>query len=268
MFDLTGKVAVVTGGGGVLGHTFCSALAKQGADVLILDIRLEAAEELATKIKAEGGKAEAFECNVLDLDILSAVKDKILAKYKHIDILLNGAGGNMAGATIQPDQSLFTVDINAIRRVIDLNFFGILLPIRVFAEVMVKQGKGNIINITSTSVNRPLTRVMGYGAAKAAVKNLTEYLAVEFAQKYGQGLRVNALCPGFFLTEQNRFLMTNPDGTLTPRGNQVISKTPQGRMGEPQDLVAALIYLASDDSSFVTGTTTIVDGGFDAYSGV
>lgn len=268
MFDLTGKVALVTGGSGILGHTFCKALAKQGATVIVLDLNVKGAQELAAEITASGGKADAFECNVLDLDVLNSVKDQILAKYKHIDILLNGAGGNMSGATVQPDQSLFTADINAIRKVMDLNFFGTLLPTRVFAEVMVKQGKGNIINITSASVNRPLTRVLGYSAAKAAVKNLTQWLSVEFAQKYGDGIRVNALCPGFFLTEQNRFLMTNQDGSLTPRGQLVIQKTPQGRMGVPEDLVGALIFLASDDSKFITGTTTMVDGGFDAYSGV
>ncbi len=268
MFDLTGKIALVTGGSGILGHTFCAALAKQGATVIILDRNFKGAQELAEKLVSDGLKADAFECDVLDLEALKVLKDNILAKYSKIDILLNGAGGNMPGATVQPDSSIFAVDINAFRKVMDLNFYGTLLPTMVFGEVMVKQGYGNIINITSTNSERPLTRVVGYSAAKAAVKNLTEWLSVEFGQKYGAGIRVNALSPGFFLTDQNRYLMTNQDGSLTPRGNQVISKTPQGRMGEPEDLVAALIYLASDESKFVTGTTTIVDGGFNAYSGV
>lgn len=268
MFDLTGKVAVVTGGGGILGRTMCAGLARQGAEVLVLGRTKESGDAVVAAISAAGGKAAFFVCDVLNMEVLTVVKDEIVAKYKHIDILVNAAGGNMSGASIQPDKSFFDVDLSAIRSVMELNYFGTLIPIMVFAEVMVKQGKGSIINIASASAERPLTVVMGYSSAKAAVKNLTEWLSVEFAQKYGEGIRVNALSPGFFLTEQNRFLLTNPDGSLTPRGSRIIQNTPMKRMGTPAELLGALIYLASDDSSFVTGTTTIIDGGFDAFSGV
>lgn len=268
MFDLTGKVALVTGGNGILGRSMCAGLAKQGADVAIIGRNAETGDKVVSDIKAQGGKAAFFVCDVLDMDKLNALKAEIIEKYGHVDILVNAAGGNMQGAVIQPDKSFFDVDMDAMRKVFELNYFGTLYPIRVFAEEMVKQGHGSIINITSATVERPLTRVMGYSSAKAAVKNLTRWLSIEFAQKYGEGIRVNALCPGFFLTEQNRSLLTNPDGSLTPRGGQIINSTPMGRMGKPEDLQGALIFLASDESRFVTGTTTIVDGGFDAYSGV
>ena len=268
MFDLSGKVAVVTGGNGILGRSMCAGLAKQGAEVVILGRKIESGSKVVSEIKAEGGKASFYVCDVLSIEKLTEVKNDILAKFKHIDILVNAAGGNMPGACVQPDQSFFDVDMAAMRTVFELNYFGTLYPIRVFAEEMVKQGYGSIINITSETVERPMTRVMGYSSAKAAVKNLTQWLSVEFAQKYGERIRVNALCPGFFLTEQNRFLLTNPDGSLTPRGGLIMHGTPMGRMGKPEDLQGALVWLASDESRFVTGTTTIVDGGFDAYSGV
>lgn len=268
LFDLTGKVAVVTGGNGILGRSMCAALAGKHAKVAVLGRNKESGEGVVAEIKRNGGEASFFISDVLNLKKLTEVKAEILAQYGHVDILVNAAGGNMPGACIQPDQSFFDVDMEAMRSVIELNYFGTLYPIRVFAEDMVKQGHGNIINITSATVERPLTRVLGYSSAKAAVKNLTQWLSVEFAQKYGEGIRVNALTPGFFLTEQNRFLLTNPNGSLTPRGTLIIQNTPQKRMGNPEDIQGALIYLASDASRFVTGTTTIVDGGFDAFSGV
>ncbi|MDD4921345.1 MAG: SDR family oxidoreductase [Bacteroidales bacterium] len=268
LFDLTGKVAVVTGGNGILGRSMCEGLCGKGAKVAILGRKKESGEQVAADICANGGDATFFVSDVLNIEQLKLVKSEILAKYGHIDILVNAAGGNMPGASVQPGQSIFDVDMDAMRTVIELNYFGTLYPIRVFAEDMVKQGHGNIINITSASAERPLTRVLGYSSAKAAVKNMTEWLAVEFAQKYGENFRINALTPGFFLTEQNRFLLTNQDGSLTPRGSLIIQGTPQGRMGNPEDLQGALIYLASDASRFVTGTTTIVDGGFNAFSGV
>jgi Dehydrogenases with different specificities (related to short-chain alcohol dehydrogenases) len=268
LFDLTGKVAVVTGGNGILGRSFCCALSGKGAKVAVLGRNKESGEKVAAEIRQDGGDATFFATDVLNIEQLKAVKKEVLAKYGKIDILVNAAGGNMPGACVQPDQSIFDVDMEAMKTVIELNYFGTLYPIRVFAEDMVKQGHGNIINITSATAERPLTRVLGYSSAKAAVKNLTEWLAVEFAQKYGEGIRVNALTPGFFLTDQNRFLLTNKDGSLTPRGGLIIQGTPQKRMGDPEDLQGALIYLASDASRFVTGTTTIVDGGFNAFSGV
>jgi NAD(P)-dependent dehydrogenase (short-subunit alcohol dehydrogenase family) len=268
LFDLTGKVAVVTGGNGILGRSMCAGLCGKGARVVLLGRNVESGEQVAAGIRADGGDAVFFSTNVLDIEDLKLVRTAILEKYGRIDILVNAAGGNMPGACIQPDQSLFDLDMDAMRSVIDLNYFGTLYPIRVFAEEMVKQAQGSIINITSAAAERPLTRILGYSSAKAAVKNMTEWLAVEFAQKYGQGIRVNALTPGFFLTEQNRFLLTNPDGSLTPRGSLIIQGTPQKRMGNPEDLQGALLFLASDASRFVTGTTTIVDGGFNAFSGV
>jgi len=268
LFDLTGKVAIVTGGNGILGRALCSGLCDKGAKVAILGRNKESGEKVATEICANGGEAIFFVTDVLNIEQLRLVKSQVLEKYGQIDILVNAAGGNMPGATVQPDQSFFDVDIDAVRKVIELNFFGTLLSIRVFAEEMVKRGSGSIINITSATSERPLTRVLGYSSAKAAVKNLTEWLSVEFSQKYGQGIRVNALSPGFFLTDQNRFLLTDHDGNLKPRGSLIIQNTPQKRMGNPEDLQGALIYLASDASRFVTGTTTIVDGGFNAFGGV
>lgn len=268
LFDLTGKVAVVTGGNGILGRAMCAGLCAKGAKVAILGRNKESGEEVASEIRRNGGDATFFVTDVLNIENLKLVKTEVLAKYGAIDILVNAAGGNMPGASVQPHQSFFDIDMDAMRKVLDLNYFGTLYPIRVFAEEMVKQGSGSIINITSATSERPLTRVLGYSSAKAAVKNLTEWLAVEFAQKYGQGIRVNALTPGFFLTEQNRFLLTNQDGSLTARGSLIIQNTPQRRMGNPEDLQGALVYLASDASRFVTGTTTIVDGGFNAFSGV
>lgn len=268
MFDLTGKVAVVTGGSGILGRTMCTGLAKQGATVMILDRNPESGEALKAEILASGFKADFFETDVLNLDVLKAVREKILSKYQRIDILVNGAGGNMPKASIQPDQRFFDLDVSAVRAVIELNYFGTLYSTMVFAEPMCEQGKGSIINISSASAERPLTVVMGYGSAKAAVKNLTQWLAVEFATKYGEGVRVNALCPGFLLTDQNRFLVATPEGDLSPRGKLIVNNTPMRRLGDPQELLAAIIYLASDEASFVTGTTAIVDGGFDAFYGV
>jgi NAD(P)-dependent dehydrogenase (short-subunit alcohol dehydrogenase family) len=268
MFDLTGKVALVTGGSGILGRTMCMGLARQGAAVMVLDRNPESGNAVMNEIKEAGYLADFFLTDVLDMDVLYGVRDAILDKYKHIDILINGAGGNMPGASIQPNQSFFEADMKSIRMVIELNYFGTLNATRVFAEPMCKQGKGSIINISSASAERPLTVVMGYSSAKAAVKNLTQWLSVEFATKYGQGIRVNALCPGFLLTDQNRFLVTTPDGGYSPRGNLIVQNTPMRRMGEPEELVGAIVYLASDEASFVTGTTAIVDGGFDAFYGV
>lgn len=268
LFDLTGKVAVVTGGNGILGRAMCAGLVEYGASVVILGRNAQTGGKVVDDLKALGGNAAFVACDVLDLDQLESAKKEVLAKFGTIDILVNAAGGNMAGAVIAPDKSLFDVDMAAMRAVFELNYFGTLYPTRVFAEEMVKQGHGSIINITSASADKPMTRVLGYSSAKAAVRNLTQWLAVEFAQKYGEGIRVNALCPGFFLTEQNRALLTNPDGSKTARGKLILQNTPMNKWGNPEDLQGALIYLASDASRFVTGTTTIVDGGFDAFSGV
>jgi len=268
LFDLTGKVAVVTGGNGILGRSLCLGLCNKGAKVAILGRNKESGERVASEISQNGGEATFFVTDVLNIEKLKLVKSQVLEKYGQIDILVNAAGGNMPGASVQPDQSFFDLNMDAMQKVLELNYFGTLYAIRVFAEEMVKLGSGSIINITSATSERPLTRVLGYSSAKAAVKNLTEWLSVEFAHKYGQGIRVNALSPGFFLTDQNRFLLTDQEGNLTPRGSLIIQNTPQKRMGNPDDLQGALVYLASDASRFVTGTTTIVDGGFNAFGGV
>lgn len=268
MFDLTGKVAVVTGGTGILGRAICMGLAQQGATVMILGRNAAHGEAIKQEITAAGNKADFFEADVLNLESLKSVRASILDTYQHIDILVNGAGGNMPKASIQPDQSFFNADVDAVRTVMELNYFGTLYSTMAFAEPICKQGKGSIINISSEAAERPMTVVMGYGSAKAAIRNLTQWLSVEFATKYGEGVRVNALCPGFLLTDQNRFLVTTPDGGLSPRGKLIVSNTPMRRLGDPQELIGAVVYLASDEASFVTGTTAMVDGGFDAFSGV
>jgi len=191
---------------------------------------------------------------------------EIMARYGRIDVLINGAGGNMAGATIAPDKTIFDLDIEAVRKVVDLNLFGIILPTMTFTRAMIEQKQGSIINISSESAIRPLTRVAGYGVAKAAVTNFTKYMCGELATKYGDGLRVNAIAPGFFITEQNRTLLLNPDGSYTERSKTILAHTPYGRFGEPSELLGTLQWLASDASKFVSGTMTVIDGGFDAFS--
>ena len=203
---------------------------------------------------------------LLNKEVLEENKKAILERFGTIDVLLNAAGGNMPGATIAPDNTVLDLDVDAFRKVVDLNLFGTVLPTMVFADVMANQREGAIVNFSSESALRPLTRVVGYGAAKAAISNLTKYLAGELAIKFGEGLRVNAIAPGFFLTEQNRTLMTNPDGSYTPRAESVIAHTPFRRLGTPDELFGTIQYLISDASKFVTGTIAIVDGGFDAFS--
>jgi len=221
---------------------------------------------LISKVKNEGGEAIFLQTDVTDEAVLKQNAREIAEKYGTIDVLINGAGGNMPGATIGPNNNIFDLKMNDFRKVVDLNLMGTVMPTVVFAEYMVKAKKGNIVNISSASALRPLTRVAGYGAAKAAVTNFTKYMAGELAVKFGENFRVNALCPGFFITEQNRTLLTNPDGTYSDRGNTIIAHTPFRRFGVPEDLLGTLHYLVSDASKFVTGTVAIVDGGFDAFS--
>lgn len=266
LFSVEEKVVLLTGGCGILGACMAKHLAKEGAIVVILDRDPEKGKSLMEEIIAEGGKALFLLTDVLKKEILEENKADILKAYGRIDVLVNLAGGNQAGATIPPDKTIFDLNIDAFRAVVDLNLFGTVLPTVVFSEVMVKQKKGSIINISSESALRPLTRVVGYGCAKAAVSNFTQYMAGELALKFGEGLRVNAMAPGFFLTEQNRALMTNPDGTPSPRCQTVMAHTPFGRLGQPEELLGTLQWLASDASAFVTGTVIPVDGGFDAFS--
>lgn len=266
LFNVKDKVMVITGGGGILGRGMSEYMCSQEAKVVVLDRCLDAAKNIEEELRAKGYEAVSYCADVLVKESLEETCDLIMEKYGRIDILVNAAGGNMAGATIGPDQTIFDLETEAFRKVVDLNLFGTVLPTMVFAKVMVEQKVGSIINISSESALRPLTRVVGYGASKAAVTNFTKYMATELATKFGEGLRVNAIAPGFFLTDQNRALMTNPDGSLTERGKKIIDHTPFGRFGQPDELFGTLHWLASDASKFVTGTLTVVDGGFDAFS--
>lgn len=265
-FDIRGKVIAITGGTGVLGRSMVEYLAAHGAHVAVMARNLEKGNQLIRKVKDEGGEAMFLQTDVTDETVLKQNARDIAEKYGTIDVLINGAGGNMPGATIGPNNNIFDLKMDDFRQVVDLNLMGTVMPTVVFAEYMVKAKKGNIVNISSASALRPLTRVAGYGAAKAAVTNFTKYMAGELATKFGENFRVNALCPGFFITEQNRTLLTNPDGSYSDRGNTIIAHTPFRRFGVPEDLLGTLHYLVSDASKFVTGTVAIVDGGFDAFS--
>ena len=268
LFSVENKVAVITGGTGVLGSVMAKGMADAGAHVMIIGRRVDAGEKVVGEIQKAGGKATFFQADVLNKEELQKIKTQILSTAGTIDILINGAGGNMPGATIPPDKTFFDLDTKAFQQVVDLNLLGTVLPSQIFGEVMATNKKGIIINISSMSAFRPITRVVGYSAAKAAIDNFTQWLAVELAKKVGQGIRVNAIAPGFFITEQNRALLTNADGTLTARGNAVINQTPFGRFGEADELVGTLLWLCSDASKFVTGVVVPVDGGFNAFCGV
>lgn len=268
LFSLKGKTAVVTGGTGVLGNVMCEALAKAGAYVVIIGRRKDAGEEVAKRIQKSGGNAIAVAADVLKVEDLQAAKKTIVDKFGTVDILVNGAGGNIAGAVIPPDKTFLDLKMDDFAKVVDLNLNGTVLPSQVFGEVMIRNRKGIIVNISSMSAMVPLTRVAGYSAAKAAVSNFTQWLAVEMAKKFGEGIRVNAIAPGFFLTEQNRALLTNPDGSLTDRGKSIIQGTPFARFGQPEELSGALLWLCSDASKFVSGIIVPVDGAYSAFSGV
>lgn len=266
LFCIKGKVVVITGGTGVLGREIAKYLAGNGARVAVLGRNEKAGNELVEHIKANGGEASFFITDVLDREILEKNRKDILAKYGRIDALLNAAGGNMPGATITPDQTFFDLEVDAFKQVLDLNLVGTVLPTQIFLKPMSEQKAGCIVNFSSMASFRPMTRVAGYAAAKAGISNFTRYMATELATKFGEGLRVNAIAPGFFLTEQNRALLTNPDGTYTDRGKAVIRQTPFGRMGRPEELCGTVHYLISDASSFVTGTVAVVDGGFETFA--
>ncbi|HEY79641.1 MAG TPA: SDR family oxidoreductase [Anaerolineae bacterium] len=267
-FHIAGKVIVATGGGGVLVGAMARGLASEGAKIAILDLFLEKAQAVADDITAAGGDAIALKADVLDKASLEAARDAILARYGRIDALINGAGGNKAQATTSPDLSFFDLPQDAFQWVFNLNFIGTLLPSQVFGKVMAEQGEGVILNVSSMNAFRPLTRIPAYSAAKAAVSNFTQWLAVHLAQEYTPNLRVNAIAPGFFLTEQNRFLLLDEEENLTPRGRTIIDHTPAGRFGDPDDLLGAVLWLLSPASAFVTGVVLPIDGGFSAFSGV
>lgn len=266
LFNIEGKVILITGGYGVLGACISKYLANQGAVVGILGRNAQKGNALVNEIEAEGNKAFFMISDVMNEDSLIKNRVDVIKQYGKIDVLINAAGGNMPGATIGPDKNIFDLKLEDFKTVVDLNLFGTALPTSVFAKAMVEAGEGVIVNFSSMSALRPLTRVAGYGAAKAAVSNYTQYMAGELATKFGEKFRVNALAPGFFLTEQNRTLLTNADGSFTDRGNTIIGHTPFRRFGKPEELNGAIHYLVSDASKFVTGTVLVVDGGFDAFS--
>ncbi len=266
LFDITGKVVVITGGAGILGTSMAKYLAAQGAKVAVLDRDEVKGKALEAEIKAAGNEAMFLYTDVMNREVLDQNCKDILKAYGKIDILVNGAGGNMGGATIAPDKTIFDIALDDFRKVVDLNLFGTVIPTLVFAKAMVDNGGGNIVNISSESALRPLTRVVGYGAAKAAVTNFTKYMAGELALKFGDNFRVNAMAPGFFITEQNRTLMTNPDGSHSDRAKTILAHTPFNRFGEADELLGSLHYLVSDASKFVSGIVLVIDGGFDAFS--
>ena len=268
MFSLEGKIAVITGGAGVLGSAIAQGLGKAGAKIALCDI--VNADKVAQELKSEGIQAKGYYINVMDIEKIKVCRDEVIKNFGRVDILLNAAGGNMKEATTSEELKFFNLPLPALEKVVGLNLFGgAILPSQVFGKDMIKnQDGGSIINISSMNAFRPLTRIPGYSAAKAAVSNFTQWLAVHFAQEYNKNLRVNAIAPGFFLTAQNRFLLTNEDGSPTPRGETIIAHTPMDKFGDPEDLIGACIWLASDASKFVTGIIVPIDGGFSAFSGV
>jgi NAD(P)-dependent dehydrogenase (short-subunit alcohol dehydrogenase family) len=268
-FSLQNKVAVVTGGTGVLGREMARALAGAGAKVVILARRKPLADELTKKIGSEfGQQGLSIEADVTNQDSLEKANKEIESKFGAIDILINAAGGNVPGAVIQPSQNFFDLNISDYQKVVDLNLTGSLLPTLILCKAWTKTRKGVIINISSMTAQRAITRILGYSVAKGAIETFTRWLSVEMTTKYGEGIRVNAIAPGFFITEQNRKLLTNEDGSLTERGQKVITQTPMKRFGTAEELSGTLIWLCSDASKFVTGTVVNVDGGFGAFSGV
>lgn len=266
LFDVKDKIVLITGGTGVLGKAIAGHLAGEGATVVVMGRREEAGNAIVKTLESNGGKALFLKTDVLNESVLKENRKEILSRFGRIDALLNAAGGNMPGATISPSGTFFDLKINEFEKVLELNLTGTVLPSQVFLEPMVEQKKGSIVNFSSMASFRPMTRVAGYAAAKAGISNFTQFLATEVATKFGEGIRVNAIAPGFFLTEQNRALLTNPDGTYTQRGQDVIRQTPFNRFGKPEELCGAVQYLISEASSFVTGTVIVVDGGFNGFA--
>lgn len=269
LFDIQGIVVVITGGGGVLGGEIARGLASAGARIAILDISEKAAEATANAIQDAGGEALSVACDVLDRDSLLRAREQVLARFGRVDALLNGAGGNRAEATTGPELSFFELDAGAFESVLDLNLMGIVLPSQVFGQLMAQQGAGVILNIASIAGQRPMSRVPAYDAAKGAVVNFTQWLAVHMSAEYSANIRVNAIAPGFFLTQQNRYLLIDPEtGEATERGSAIVAHTPLQRYGDPPELVGTALWLLSPAASFVHGAVIPVDGGFCAYAGV
>ncbi len=266
LFDIKDQVVVITGGTGVLGRAIGSHLAHEGAKVVLLGRRKDVGEELAEDIRKQGGHATFMVCDVTDIEAVNQVRDEVVRLYGRVDALLNAAGGNMPGATIPPGKTLFDVQVEEFQRVLNVNLTGTLIPTQAFLKPMTEAGHGSIVNFSSMAAFRPLSRVMGYAAAKAGISNLTAFLANEVASKFSPCIRVNAIAPGFFLTDQNRSLLTTPDGELTERGNDIIRQTPFKRFGKPEELCGTIQYLISEASAFVTGTVAVVDGGFNVFA--
>jgi len=268
LFDVRGRVAVVTGGSGELGGAMALGLARAGVQVALLGRHAETADAAAETIRAEGGSAIGIACDVLDRAAVERTCEQVTRVFGPVDILVNAAGGNSPAATTSAEQSFFDLDASAVNAVFALNFTGTFQCCQVFGRAMADRGEGSIVNITSMNALRPLTRIPAYSAAKAAVANFTQWLAVHMAQEYSPRIRVNAIAPGFFLTEQNRYLLMDEEGAPTPRGQTIIGHTPAGHMGRPEDLVGTLLWLVSPASAFVTGVVVPVDGGFSSFSGV
>ncbi len=268
LFSLEGKTAVVTGGTGVLGGMMARGLAQAGAQVAIVGRRREKAEEVAATLRADGYSAVAAPGDVMDRAQMDTLRDQLTGEWGKIDILLNAAGGTTPEATVPADKTIFDMSLDAMRHVIDLNLIGTVIPSMVLGEAMAQHKTGCIVNISSMNAQRALTRSPAYSAGKAGIDNFTRWMAVELASKFGEGLRVNAIAPGFFIGDQNRALLLNPDNSLTTRGQKIIDHTPAGRFGNPEDLIGALIWLCSPGARFVNGTVIMVDGGFNAFSGI
>jgi NAD(P)-dependent dehydrogenase (short-subunit alcohol dehydrogenase family) len=267
-FSLSGKVIVVTGGTGILGNSFVNGIVEAGGTVGILGRNKAVADERASHINANGGKAIGLVADVLNTAELIAAKNQVLNAFGRIDGLVNGAGGNMPQGVLQPDEDIFSMNLEGMKEVMEVNLWGTLYPTQIFGDAIAKTGKGSIVNISSMNSKRAITKVLGYNMGKAAVDCYNQWFAVELANRYGDAIRMNALAPGFFLTEQNRNLLTLPEGGYTERGSKVIRNTPFKRFGHPDELIGALVWLLSDASAFVTGSMICVDGGFSIFGGV
>ena len=268
MFDICNKIAVITGGSGVLGSNIAEGFLRAGAQVIIIGAHQERVDAAVERLKAVNDNICGFACNVLDVESLRAVKDQVVEKWGRVDILVNAAGGNIPGGTLRDDQNIFDMQVPDLNKVIELNLNGTIYPCLVFGEVMAKQQSGSIVNVSSMTAYESITRVPGYSMAKSAVENFTRWMAQEMAIKFSEKIRVNAIAPGFFIGNQNRAILINPDGSLTERSKKVIAKTPMRRFGDISELNGAVQFLCSDAASFITGVALAVDGGFSAFSGV
>ncbi|SCC19676.1 NAD(P)-dependent dehydrogenase, short-chain alcohol dehydrogenase family [Chitinophaga costaii] len=267
-FSLANKVVIVTGGTGILGGSFVKGVVEAGGAVGILGRNAAVAEERAAAINKAGGKAIGLVADVLNEGELKAAKEKVLAAFGRIDGLVNGAGGNIPEGVLQPEQDVFSMNLEGMKKAMDINIWGSVLPTQVFGEAISQTGSGSIVNISSMNSKRAITKVLGYNMGKAALDCYNQWFAVELANRYGDAIRMNAIAPGFFLTEQNRSLLTKPEGGYTPRGELAIRQTPFKRFGHPDELIGALVWLLSDASAFVTGAMICVDGGFSIFGGV